>query len=119
MKNEEIKQIYESMLVEAEPSKKDILAGFDKITADAKKEEEVKKRAVEAIDKISEALNAYEQLLKNEGSTMRKILLKLDKQSDNGVFNNDLDERFYYNVSGFSENYAEFVRDLDIDINLN
>lgn len=117
MKNEEIKQIYESMLVEAEPSKKDILAGFDKIIADTKKEEEVKKQAVEAIDKISEALHAYEILLKNEGETIRKILLKIDKETEDGFFKTDLDQRFYYSVSGFSEDYAEFIRGLEIDFN--
>ena len=121
MKNEEIKQVYESMLVEDDLTKKNILAGLDKISIDAKKqaerEEEIKKQTVDAIDSISVAMNAYELLLKNEGNTIRKILLKLDKQADKDFFENDLDERFYYGVSGFSQNYGDFVRDLEINFN--
>lgn len=107
--NEEIKIIYESMLVENKPSKKDIMGGLTGIV----KEEQTKKQVIDAINEIYAAVNKYETLISNEIDMVRKVYEESRHQAEVNGFTSELNADFFYTLINLTSDLEETLSNID------
>lgn len=111
MKEDQLINIYESIVNEDDTSKKDIISGLSKMHKQILDDEKLQTEIAQAADNVYEAINQYRDLLRANRKDIIRILIDIENK---GIEDDTPEAQFYYTIKGFYENARDLLHKIDI-----
>jgi hypothetical protein len=116
MKEDQLINIYESIVNEDDTSKKDIISGLSKMHKQMQQQilddKKLQTEIALAADNVFEAINQYRDLLRANRKDIIRILRDIENK---GIEDDTPEADFYFTIKGFHENASDLLHVINID----